>query len=82
MDICLRYGKVVMGIELKVWRERKSDPLIKGLIQLDKYLDGLGLDTGWLVIFDRRPGLPPMGERISTEEVISPNGRTITLIRS
>ncbi|OBU77258.1 ATP-binding protein [Cylindrospermopsis raciborskii] len=82
MDICLRYGKVVMGIELKLWRERKSDPLIKGLTQLDKYLDGLGLDTGWLVIFDRRPGLPPMGERISTEEVISPRGRTITLIRS
>ncbi|UJS04880.1 ATP-binding protein [Cylindrospermopsis raciborskii] len=82
MDICLRYGKVVMGMELKVWRERKSDPLIKGLTQLDKYLDGLGLDTGWLVIFDRRPGLPPMGERISTEEVISPTGRTITLIRS
>ncbi|MFM7558883.1 ATP-binding protein, partial [Cylindrospermopsis raciborskii] len=82
MDICLRYGKVVMGMELKVWRERKSDPLIKGLTQLDKYLDGLGLDTGWLVIFDRRPGLPPMGERISMEEVISPRGRTITLIRS
>ncbi|QNP28303.1 ATP-binding protein [Cylindrospermopsis curvispora] len=82
MDICLRYGKVVMGMELKVWRERKSDPLIKGLTQLDKYLDGLGLDTGWLVIFDRRPGLPPMGERISTEEVISPSRRTITLIRS
>ncbi|UJL32432.1 ATP-binding protein [Cylindrospermopsis raciborskii Cr2010] len=82
MDICLRYGKVVMGMELKLWRERKSDPLIKGLTQLDKYLDGLGLDTGWLVIFDRRPGLPPMGERISTEKVISPRGRTITLIRS
>ncbi|EFA73999.1 hypothetical protein CRD_00921 [Raphidiopsis brookii D9] len=26
--------------------------------------------------------LPPMGERISMEEVISPTGRTITLIRS
>ncbi|BAZ89967.1 hypothetical protein NIES932_14580 [Raphidiopsis curvata NIES-932] len=62
--------------------ERKSDPLTKGLTQLDKYLDGLGLHTGWLVIFDRRPGLPPMGERISTEEVISPSGRTITVIRS
>ncbi|PNK02577.1 polyketide biosynthesis operon protein CyrO, partial [Cylindrospermopsis raciborskii] len=81
MDICLRYGKVVMGIELKV-RKEKLDPLTQGLIQLDKYLDGLGLDTGWLVIFDRRPGLPPMGERISTEEAISPGGRTITVIRS
>ena len=81
MDICLRYGKVVMGIELKVRRE-KLDPLTRVLTQLDKYLDGLGLDTGWLVIFDRRPGLPPMGERISTEEAISPGGRTITVIRS
>ncbi|PNK15572.1 polyketide biosynthesis operon protein CyrO, partial [Cylindrospermopsis raciborskii] len=81
MDICLRYGKVVMGIELKV-RKEKLDPLTQGLIQLDKYLNGLGLDTGWLVIFDRRVGLPPMGERISTEEAISPGGRTITVIRS
>jgi hypothetical protein len=81
MDICLRYGKVVMGIELKV-RKEKLDPLTQGLIQLDKYLDGLGLDTGWLVIFDRRAGLPPMGERISTEQAISPGGRTITVIRS
>ncbi|OHY31435.1 polyketide biosynthesis operon protein CyrO [Cylindrospermopsis raciborskii] len=81
MDICLRYGKVMMGIELKVRRE-KLDPLTKGLTQLDKYLDGLGLDTGWLVIFDHRPGLPPMGERISKEEAISPRGRTITVIRS
>ena len=32
MDICLRYGKVVMGIELKVRRE-KLDPLTKGLTQ-------------------------------------------------
>jgi hypothetical protein len=81
MDICLRYGKVVMGIELKVRRE-KLDPLTRGLTQPDKYLDGLGLDTGWLVIFDRRPGLPSMGERISTEEAISPGGLTIMVIRS
>jgi hypothetical protein len=81
MDICLRYGKVVMGIELKVRRE-KLDPLTKGLTQLDKYLDGLGLDTGSLVIFDRRPGLPPMGERISIEEAFSPGGRIITVIRA
>ena len=82
MDICLRYGQVTMGLELKVWREKKPDPLSVGLTQLDKYLDGLGLDTGWLVIFDRRPGLPSMGERISTEKATSPAGRQITVIRS
>jgi hypothetical protein len=26
----------------------------EGLAQLDGYLSGLGLETGWLVIFDRR----------------------------
>jgi hypothetical protein len=82
MDICLRYGDVVMGMELKVWRPGKPDPLSAGLSQLDKYLDGLGLQTGWLVIFDRRPDLPPMGERLSKEEVISPAGRQITVVRS
>ena len=81
-DICLRYGKVTMGMELKIWRSNKLDPLPQGLTQLDNYLDGLGLNTGWLVIFDRRPGLLPMGERISTEEAISPAGRKITVIRS
>ncbi|MFM7192725.1 MAG: hypothetical protein ACKOX2_18225, partial [Microcystaceae cyanobacterium] len=40
MDICLRYGQVTMGLELKVWREKKPDPLSVGLTQLDKYLDG------------------------------------------
>jgi hypothetical protein len=81
MDICLRYGPVVMGMELKVWRLGQPDPLAKGLAQLDKYLDGLGLDTGWLVIFDRRPNLPPISERTTTEMALSPAGREITVIR-
>ncbi|EFA69455.1 hypothetical protein [Cylindrospermopsis raciborskii] len=42
---------------------------------------GLGLDTGWLVIFDRRPDLPPIEERTTTEEVVSPGGRAIIVIR-
>ncbi len=39
------------------------DPLAEGLEQLDGYLAGLGLTTGWLVIFDRRAGQPPIAER-------------------
>ena len=81
MDICLRYGKVVLGMELKVWRDKKSDPIKEGLKQLDKYLSGLSLDTGWLVIFDRRSGLPPICDRTTTENVISPAGREIIVIR-
>ncbi len=81
MDICLRYGKVTLGMELKVWRDRKPDPLNVGLKQLDKYLSGLNLDTGWLVIFDRREQLPMLSDRTTTERAISPAGRNITVIR-
>ena len=81
MDICLRYGKIILGMELKVWREGRRDPLSEGLKQLDKYLSGLNLDTGWLVIFDRREGLPPISDRTSTEITQSPDGRSIIVIR-
>jgi hypothetical protein len=81
MDICLRYGDVVLGMELKVWKQGKPDPLPQGLIQLDKYLSGLNLNTGWLVIFDRRPDLPPISDRTTTEIALSPQGRNITVIR-
>jgi len=81
MDLCLRYGTVTIAMELKVWKEGKKDPLTEGLKQLDKYLSGLGLDTGWLVIFDRRPDLPPLSDRTTTELAISPAGRSITVIR-
>jgi hypothetical protein len=54
MDLCLRYGSVILGIELKVWRTRQADPLTKGLEQLEGYLDRLKQSSGWLVIFDRR----------------------------
>ncbi|MCP5127737.1 MAG: ATP-binding protein [Gammaproteobacteria bacterium] len=82
MDLCLRYGTVTLGIELKVWRESEPDPLNEGLAQLDGYLAGLGLDSGWLVIFDRRPGQPPIRERTSSTEQRSPQARRITVVRA
>ncbi|MEO1298197.1 MAG: ATP-binding protein, partial [Cyanobacteria bacterium J06636_16] len=68
MDLCLRYGAVTLGMELKVWRAGRPDPLAAGLQQLDRYLAGLGLKTGWLIIFDRRPNLPQIAERTTTEK--------------
>ncbi len=35
-------------------RDGETDPLAEGLARLDGYLDHLGLDTGVLVVFDRR----------------------------
>ena len=81
MDICLRYGTVILAMELKVWTDKRPDPLKEGLQQLDKYLSGLSLDTGWLVIFDRREGLVSLSDRTTTESATSPAGRSIIVIR-
>ncbi|MEA5465643.1 ATP-binding protein [Leptothoe sp. PORK10 BA2] len=81
MDLCLRYGAVTLGIELKVWRQGRPDPITAGLTQLDKYLAGLGIDTGWLVIFDQQQGLPPLADRTTTEMGTTVHGRRITVIR-
>jgi hypothetical protein len=81
MDICLRYKSVTVGMELKVWRDGDKDPLDKALVQLDQYLAGLGLDCGWLVIFDQRSGLPPIEDRTTTEMKATTSGRSITVIR-
>jgi DNA polymerase III delta prime subunit len=82
MDLCLRHGDLVLGIELKVWRDGERDPLAEGLGQLDHYLSGLSQQTGWLVIFDRRSGQPPIEERTSAEAATTPDGRQVTVIRA
>ncbi len=82
MDLYLRYGEVRLGIELKVWRDGRRDPLARGLEQLDGYLNGLGLETGWLVIFDQRSGLPEISERTTTEPALTPSGRKVIVIRA
>lgn len=82
MDLCLRYGQVTLGIELKVWRTRQADPLTKGLEQLDGYLARIGPAEGWLVIFDRRDQAPELSDRLMTEMRQTVTGRMITVIRA
>ncbi|MDJ0619574.1 MAG: ATP-binding protein [Calothrix sp. MO_192.B10] len=82
MDLCLRYKDVTLGIELKVWREKKRDPQTEGIEQLESYLGRLGLDFGWLFVFDRRKAALPMEERLSTQVVVTENQRAITVIRA
>ena len=82
MDLCLRFAGETLGIELKVWRPGRPDPQLRGLTQLDGYLARLGLDGGWLVIFDRRPGLAPVEDRLESSVVTSPGGRSVTVIRA
>jgi len=82
MDLYLRLDEVTVAMELKVWRDGRPDPLTTGLAQLDGYLDGLGLDTGWLVIFDQRTSAEDTAKRTRREAARSPAGREIVVVRA
>jgi hypothetical protein len=82
MDLLVRHRGRLLAIELKVWHDGKSDPLGDGLVQLDQYLAGLGLDHGWLMIFDRRVGTVRLAERTEAESATSPGGRRVVVIRA
>jgi hypothetical protein len=81
MDLCLRYGEVILGIELKVWRTGKVNPLTKGLPQLESYLNRLKQSSGWLVIFDCRQNALALEDRIATEPALTASGQQVTVIR-
>ena len=70
------------ALELKVWRDKDKDPLEAGLVQLEGYLERLGLSSGVLVIFDRRSGSGPIGDRITIEAQKTPKGRPVQLLRA
>jgi hypothetical protein len=69
------------AMELKVWRKGEKDPLAQGLTQLDGYLEGLGLDEGTLVIFDRRPPKRRAATKPRLTRAKAPSGRKVTLLR-
>ncbi|WP_322761945.1 hypothetical protein [Frankia sp. Cr2] len=70
------------ALELKVWHPDKADPLRQGMTQLDRYLDRLGLDTGILIIFDRRSDAPDLSERTQFDIATTQTGRTVTVLRA
>lgn len=53
MDLCVHFGNNKYPIEIKLWYGEKT--LAEGLKQLSNYMDTLGEEEGWLVIFDRSP---------------------------
>ena len=66
------------------WQDVKhtGDPLEEGLEQLDGYLERLGLDSGTLLIFDRRPSAVERHPDPEFSEVNSPAGRKVILLRA
>jgi DNA polymerase III delta prime subunit len=92
IDLCVRFPYQDQGkngarawqreaMELKVWPKGRPDPLAKGLVQLEAYLDQLGLDHGVLAIFDRRPEAAPIEERTRLEQAQTAKGYPVTLFR-
>ena len=85
-----KYKGVILGIELKVWRDKKRDPQDEGIEQLESYLARLGVDFGWLFVFDRRKNVPANDlrsryaneKRLSTQVITTSNQRSITVIRA
>lgn len=82
MDLCVRYKKTMLAMELKTWKLGQQDPIAKGLVQLDAYLSGVELSFGWLVIFDQRPSKTPLYDRVSVETALTKHQRTITVVRA
>jgi len=90
VDLLVRWPYEVEGerrwqreaFELKVWRDGEPDPVARGAAQLDGYLDRLGLDTGLLVLFDRREAREPIDVRTRLETATTPSGRQVTLLRA
>ncbi len=80
----LPLGEDRHALELKVWRDGQKDPLVKGLEQIDGYLERLGLAMGTLMLFDAR-ATAPVGEdwenRGEFSESTTPAGRTVTVLR-
>ena len=80
MDLLVVYGPDRFGVELK--RVRSHDDLETivsgGVAQLCGYLQVLGLDHGWLVVFDVRPGRS-WDDKLWQREVTHA-GRTVTVL--
>ena len=70
------------AFELRVWLPGKPDPLALGLEQLERYLDGLGLTKGTLVVFDRRPEAKNSAERTVLSDTQTPKGYAVRLLRA
>ncbi|MFO0601901.1 MAG: AAA-like domain-containing protein [Polyangiales bacterium] len=70
LDLLVTWKTQRIALELKV-RHRPTTEA-KGLAQLAGYLDALGLDEGWLVLFDQRADVP-WDERVFTRtEAVGP----------
>jgi AAA+ ATPase superfamily predicted ATPase len=76
VDLCVVFKERKYPIELKIrYSEGTRD---EGLKQITAYMDTLGVDAGWLVIFDRRKTIS--WKKKLTVKKQSVDGKTVNLI--
>jgi len=75
VDLCIIYHNKKYPVEMKI---RYNDEVYsEGAEQIVRYMDILGCDRGWLVVFDQRVTLS-WSERIFCRKTVS-NGKTIMI---
>lgn len=83
MDLRVDFKGAVLGIEVKTWRDRdkRADPAVEGVAQLEAYLARVGATHGWLMVFDQRKGAGEITEGVRVERVKAPGGREVAVVR-
>ncbi len=76
LDLLIEWQGEKHAVEVKLRRDTETEA--EALEQTARYLDHLGLDHGWLVMFDLRSSLP-WAERLTTR-VVEERGKRITVI--
>jgi hypothetical protein len=75
LDLLIEWKDERHAIEVKLRRDTETEA--DALDQVTRYLDSLGLDQGWLVMFDLRKA--PWGEKLYVREV-QHRGRTVRIV--
>ncbi len=75
LDLCIDFADERFAFELKLSSKRAFS---EGKTQLVNYLQRLSLDSGWLIIFSRKPveDIETVGKR----EIVNEEGKTIEVI--
>jgi hypothetical protein len=80
MDLLIDFGPDRFAMEIKRVRsrDRLETVIERGVAQLGRYLDTVGLKEGWLVVFDVRPDRS-WEERLWSQEVVVDGKRVVVL---
>ncbi len=76
LDLCVEYNNNLYPIELKIFYD--NEIINKGKEQLLGYMDRLGCNKGWLILFDRSKN-KTWDEKIYQEEQIIKNKHIVLM---